>query len=73
MAEQKICCYLDILGFSNFTKSKDPLEYCSVLENYAQVLQQKQNSFLTVRTYQAFESFIPFSDGIFITASIDKG
>lgn len=72
MAEQKICCYLDLLGFSMFTKSRDPYEYCGVLENYAQVLQQKQNDFLTVNPYVSFESFIPFSDGIFITASIDK-
>lgn len=72
MAEQKICCYLDLLGFSMFTKSRDPYEYCGVLENYAQVLQQKQNDFLTVSTYVSFESFIPFSDGIFITTSIDK-
>ncbi len=28
---------------------------------------------MTVRPYQAFESFIPFSDGIFITAAIDRG
>ena len=73
MAEQKICCYLDLLGFSSFTKSEEPNEYCSVLENYAQVLQQKLDSFLTAYPYESFESFIPFSDGIFLTTSIDKG
>jgi hypothetical protein len=73
MAEQRICCYLDLLGFSNFTKSKDPFEYCNVLENYAQVMRHKLDPFLTTHTYKSFESFIPFSDGIFITSSIENG
>lgn len=64
-----ICCYIDILGFSNFVK-EDPRGAIYLLQNYqVQLLQFKEipkaDEYLTPYRKDSFKYLIPFSDSIF--------
>lgn len=64
-----ICCFIDILGFSNFVK-EDPVGAIYLLQNYqTQLLQLKEipegNDYLTPYRKDSFKYLIPFSDSIF--------
>lgn len=64
-----ICCYIDILGFSNFVK-EDPKGALSLLQNYQVQLQQfkeipEANEYLAPYRKDSFKYLIPFSDSIF--------
>ncbi len=64
-----ICCYIDILGFSNFVK-EDPRGAMYLLQNYqTQLLQFKEvpinDEYLAPYRKDSFKYLIPFSDSIF--------
>jgi hypothetical protein len=64
-----ICCYIDILGFSNFVK-EDPRGAIYLLQNYQTQLLQfgeipKGDEYLTPLRKDSFKYLIPFSDSIF--------
>ena len=64
-----ICCYIDILGFSNFVK-EDPDGAIYLLQNYQTQINHinhdtRANEYLAPYRRDSFKYFIPFSDSIF--------
>ncbi len=64
-----ICCFIDILGFSDFVK-EDPRGAIYLLQNYQMQLLQlgetpNANEYLTPYRKDSFKYLIPFSDSIF--------
>ena len=59
----KICTYLDLLGFSNYMNSNFE-DAMLLIENYANILQMGFN--ISDNEFSSFNEFLPFSDSIFI-------
>jgi hypothetical protein len=70
MQNNGICCYIDILGFSNFVK-EDPRGAIYLMQNYQtqidHIIQEtRADEYLTPYKRDSFKYFIPFSDSIFL-------
>jgi len=83
MDNKKICAFLDLLGFSNYTLT-DTAGALNLLKDYRTILNQKvtDNKLHPAESYppelqkpvekclvDSFEYFLPFSDSIFIVSS----
>ncbi|MFH2108558.1 MAG: hypothetical protein ABII93_07815 [Chrysiogenia bacterium] len=77
---ERVVCYLDLLGFSNYTKS-NPKGALWLLDNYQTILHETIRDGASdtpvpttlkklheMNLVSSFEYFIPFSDSIFITS-----
>lgn len=69
MAKNKLCCYIDILGFSNFVK-EDPRGAIYLMQNYQvqiDLINQSTHEmdYFTPYRRDSFKYLIPFSDSIF--------
>jgi hypothetical protein len=60
---EKICAYIDLLGFSNYI-GKSITDALLLIENYQNIIEDYPNSFRT------FTNFLPGSDSIFILGDI---
>lgn len=59
------CCFIDLLGFSNYTTKSNLRDCVQLIENYATIYEQR----CIVNNFRSFKYFHPASDSIFIISN----
>lgn len=62
MKKEYVCCYLDLLGFSNYTLHFDLEDSVRLIEDYATIFQHRS----VTNCFKSFEYFHPASDSVFV-------